>query len=341
MGYAALAFLAGLVMSNPPLVLGLKKFIEYHYGVYTNVYDEVPYAAGTNAFFTYAYLLYREFGPTLSLLTLAGLALALYKRASWDLILVAFIALLYLALANTTFLVQNRYLMTILPVLFLLNARLLDVLASLVPQEGRTALIGLIVLCFAVLSYPAMNTVAYVRTMTEENTSMVSRKWIEEHIPAGSKLLVDAGRTIITSGPRLNQSRKNLEEKLNIIKSLKEGQTFDSPLVRIVDSYSAIYFELLLQHMPEITYDITTTELGRNVRSTEYYQKNGYDYYVHDGDLQFRIEEPQWRAKYPESAAFYERYATSFTLVKAFYPSSTRSGSPILIYRIGPQEERS
>ena len=247
--------------------------------------------------------------------------------------------MLYLALANTTFLVQNRYLRTILPALFLLNARLLDVLAGLLPQGSRSALIGLIVLCAAVLYQPAMNTVAYVRSLTDENTSMVSRKWIEENIPAGSKLLVDAGRTIITSGPRLNQSRKNLEEKLDIIKGLKEGQTFDSPLVRIVDSYSAIYFELLLQNMPEITYDITTTELGRNVRNTEYYRKNGYDYYVHDGDLQFRVEEPQWRAKYPESAAFYEQYASSFTLVKAFYPSKSRSGSPILIYRIGGLRE--
>jgi len=333
MGYAALAFLAGLVVSNPPLVLGLKKFIEYHYGVYTNVYDEVPYAVEGNAFFTYAVLLYREFGPVLSLLSLAGLAFALVKREAWDVVLLVFIAALYLALANTTFLVQNRYLMTMLPVLFLLNARLLDVLARLLPRGGKAAM-GLIALCGVVLYYPATNSVAYVRTLAEENTSMASKKWIEANIPQGSKLLVDAGKTMITSGPRLNQSRKNLEDKLKVIRELKDGQTYDSPLVRIVDSYSAIYFELLLRNMPEITYDITTTELGRNVRIAEYYERNGYDYYVHDGDLEFRIEEPLWRSKYPESAEFYEHYASRFTLIQAFYPSPTRSGSPILIYRI-------
>jgi hypothetical protein len=115
---------------------------------------------------------------------------------------------------------------------------------------------------------------------------------------------------------------------------LQEGETYDSPMVRIVDSYSSIYFELLLQNMPEITYDITTTELGRHLESVEYYQHNGFDYFIHDYDLNYRIKDPIWREKYPKSALFYDTFEKSYTLVKTFAPSSTRSGPTIKIYRI-------
>jgi hypothetical protein len=139
---------------------------------------------------------------------------------------------------------------------------------------------------------------------------------------------------MITSGPRISQSREKLEAQLNIIQNLKEGETYDSRYVKIVDSYSSIYFELLLKNMPEITYDITTTELGRQVESVEYYKENSYDYFIHNQDLNFRIQDPNWREKHPQSAAFYDSFKKNYTLVKTFDPSPTRSGSAIQVYRI-------
>jgi len=182
--------------------------------------------------------------------------------------------------------------------------------------------------------YPIINSVIYIRTLTEENTSIASKKWIEENIPPGSNILMDAGRTIITSGPRLNQSKEKIEEKLNIIKNLKEGETYDSPMVKIVDSYSSIYFELLLKNIPEITYNITSTELGRNVESIEYYKSNGFDYFIHNQGLDYRIIDPLWREKFPKSAIFYDSIDNELELIKSFEPTKTRSGSPIKIYKI-------
>ena len=69
--------------------------------------------------------------------------------------------------------------------------------------------VSLVVLCALIAAFPLINSVKYARTLIEENTSIASKKWIEENIPANSKILMDAGRTIITSGPRLNQSRGN------------------------------------------------------------------------------------------------------------------------------------
>jgi len=328
------AFVAGLIISNPPIVVGFLRFLSYHYGVYTNVSDEVPYAMGSNAYYDYIKILYREFGAPLFLVTLIGIGYGLYKRDDWDYILVAFAIGMYAILGGTTFLVQDRYLMTVFIALFLLTGRFIDdVLGKLRISRGKKAII-LTMALGVLLASPFVTSVKFVRTLSEENTSVVSKRWIEENIPAGSRVLLDAGRTIITFGPRINQCREKLEEQLSIIRNLKQGETYDSPLVRIVDSYSSIYFELLLKNMPEITYDLTSTELGRKVETPDYYKRNGYDYFIHNTDLRFRIEDPVWREKYPKSAEFYDSFDKEFKLIKTFSPSARRSGSTIQIYKI-------
>ncbi len=83
------------------------------------LYEEVPYAIGGNAYYTYLLLLYRDFGPLLSLLTVLSLAYSVIKREIWDFIFLPFIAGLYFILSNTEFLVQNRYMITMFPILFL------------------------------------------------------------------------------------------------------------------------------------------------------------------------------------------------------------------------------
>jgi hypothetical protein len=115
---------------------------------------------------------------------------------------------------------------------------------------------------------------------------------------------------------------------------MKQGQTYDSPMVGIVDSYAAIYFELLLKYVPDVTYQITTTELGRKVMDSDYYKINGYEYFIHNDGLSYRIRDPVWREKYPKSAVFYDSLDQAFKHVKSIEPSPTRSGTTIKIYKI-------
>jgi hypothetical protein len=331
---STIAFTAGFMISNPAVVIGFRKLFTYYYSVYTNVYDEVPYAIGGNAYYTYLLLLYKDFGLFLTIMTTFSLIYAFKKREQWDIIFISFIIGLYMLLSNTEFLVQNRYLITMFPVLFLLNGRFLDSMAfRYCPShnKGRWT-VAMVILVVSVS--PLLGSIQYVRTLTEENTSATAKEWIELNIPSESRLLVDAGRTMITSGPRLNESRKNIENKLFIIKNLKPGETYDSPQVKIVDSSSAIYYELLLRNMPEITYDITTTEHGRRVESADYYRKNGYQYFIHNEGLRWRIDDPLWKKKYPESARFYDTLDKEYGLIKTFQPSPTRGGSTIKIYKI-------
>lgn len=331
---SVIAFLAGIIVTNPTLVFGVHKFIAFHYNVYSNVYDEVPYASEGNGYYTYMMILYRNFGLPFFLVSIAGLLYSLFKRTRIDVILLCYLVVMFLILGGTTFLVQNRYLMILFPVMFIVVGRFLDSSVDRFTTPGSWRNILAVLATCLLLIFPLSKSIAYVRTLSEENTSVASKKWIEENIPAGSKVLMDAGRSIITFGPRLNQSRARLEEQMEIIKGLKQGETYDSPLVRIVDSYAAIYFELLLKNVPEITYDITTTELGRNVEAPEYYKQHGYEYYVHNTSLRYRTDDPLWRNKYPKSALFYDTFDKQYELLKELGPTATRSGAQILIYKV-------
>lgn len=335
-GYSCLAFVAGFLISNPAVVLGLKQWamsFVWQYGIYTNVYDEATYIVG-NAYYTYLIAAYDEFGVLVSAAIGVGILFALIKRSAWDYTLLAFCLVMFLILANSSYLVDKRYMMTMVPVLYLFAARWVDAgcAAALGSPRMRNGVMS--VVAVALIAHPLTRSLEAVTSLTEENTSKVSKRWIEENVPAGSKLLVDAGHTIITSGPRLNQSRRKLEEQLATIRNLKEGQTYDSPQVKIVDSYSSIYFELLLRRTPAITYDITTTELGRKIESIEYYREQGFDYVVHIRDLRHWLDDPAWRKKHPKSAAFYESMDKELTLLQTFAPSRWRSGETVQVFRI-------
>jgi len=331
--YAVLCFVGGLLLSNPAILVGFKQWLMYfvwQYGIYTNVYDEVPYAIQDNGFYTYAILWYKEFGPPLTILTVGGLVMAAVKRTNWDLTFLAFLITMYGILGGTTFLVQNRYLMTLVPVVFLLVGRLVDAGVS---RMGVFQVPAMVCIVAASAAAPYYQAVIQARSLTEENTSVISRQWIERHIPSGSKILVDGGHTILTSGPRLQQSREKLTQQLDVVRSLKEGETYDSPQVKVVDSYAAIYFELLLKTNPPITYDLTTTELGRQIEPLEYYVEHGFEFYIHNADYEDNLNDYNWRAKYPQSTRFFESLGTSLELVATFTPDRYRSGPPIKVYR--------
>lgn len=333
--YAAIWFVGGLLLSNPAILVGFKQWVLYfvwQYGIYTNVYEEVPYALNDNGFYTYAILMWKEFGPFLSALVILAFISSLMRRRAWDVILLSFTLSMYGILGGTTFLVQNRYFMTIVPALFLLVGCTLDRGLALLQRGWQRMAVAVFAMVF-VLAIPFYRSIIETRTLTDENTSVIAKRWIEGNIPAGSKILIDGGRTILTSGPRLNQSRAKIEELIHLIQSLKEGQTYDSPQVKIVDSYSAVYFELLLKTTPAVTYDLTTTELGRQIEPLQFYRDHGFDYFVHNLEYEDHLLDRNWREKYPESTVFYESLQTSLVLLRSFEPSTTRSGPTIAVYK--------
>lgn len=335
---STVAFISGYLISNPAVIVGFKEWIMsfvWRWGVHTNVYNEVPYAVGGNAYLTYIDILRdKELGLPLFLLLAASIIYAFYKRKEWDLVFLPYLAIMFIIIGSTEFLVQIRYLIVLLVVIFLFGGRFVDEVLSRIYLKGKTKGLALGALGMLVFFFPVKQALTLNISLTGENTGVLAKKWIEANIPPGSKLLIDAGRTMITAGPKINQCRERLEEQLKVIKNLKKGETYDSSQVKIVDSYSAIYFELLLENMPEITYNITRTELGRKVNSPQYYKDNNFNYIIHNEGLLFRIRDPNWRKKYPKSVKFYESLGQEFELVKTIFPTRINAGPAIKIYKV-------
>ena len=336
-GYTSLFFVIGFILSNPAIIVGLPKFIDYFFyrtDLYSN-YDKfgaIPYSQ--NAYYDYyAMLKDKEFGLPLFIIAVFGILYSVVKRQKADYILCPLCIAHFLLISNTNFLVQDRYMMLLVPPLLILAARFMIGMVEKIRSKTIANAI-LVIICVLCVIFPTYKSLKYVISLTGENTSKISKKWIEENIPDGSKILLDAGKTMITFGPRLNQSREKIYSRIKEIKKLKEGETFDSIHVRMVDSYSAIYFELLLETDPKISYDITSTELGTKLESVEYYRNNNFDYIIHNEGLNFRLKDPNWRRQYPKPVEFYESLDGEFELIKTIPPTRINSGSTIKIYKV-------
>jgi hypothetical protein len=113
---------------------------------------------------------------------------------------------------------------------------------------------------------------------------------------------------------------------------VEKGKTFDDS--KIVDAQSAVYFEYLLKNLPDTTYNLTSTELGTNAKTSEYYRNNEYDYVITSSFVSWRAYSRQWAEKHPVAAEFYRSVDKTFPIVKRFEPTATRSGPIITIYRV-------
>lgn len=335
---SATSFIIGYILSNPVILTAFKNFIKsflWRANLYNNTIGSVSYSQ--NAYIDYIKILFfKQFYPPLFILIFAGLLYALYKRNKSDCILTPFILFHYFLISGTNYLVQDRYIIPILPVLLLLGSRLLIEIFDNAKIKGKifTYSVYSSVLILLIL-LPLIKTVRFDLTLTDRNTGVIAKEWIERNITPGSKILIDAGRTIITSGPRLSQCRDNLMNTVHKIKQLKEGEILHGNIEsQIVDSYSAIYFELLLDNMPEITYDLTYSGLGRDLEALDYYKNNGFEYIITNGSTRWNAKRPAWRKKYPKSASFYDSLDRELELIKVFMPNLTRSGSTIKIYKI-------
>ena len=178
---------------------------------------------------------------------------------------------------------------------------------------------------------PAISIIPFELSLTRQNTRYWTKGWIEENIPKGSKILIDTGRTINTYSPPISPNAENVIEMVRRIENLEDGNTYDES--RIADAKSAIYFKYLLGALPEVTYDLTSTERGEAVHNYSYYLENGFDYIITSDTITWRTKVPAWREEFSEQAKFYDHLETMEPL-KVFSPGRLRAGPLIKIYRV-------
>jgi 4-amino-4-deoxy-L-arabinose transferase-like glycosyltransferase len=323
---------SGVILGNPAILIGLPKYFEWLrslFGAYQGTADIRDYWTPVNGYKFYFFSLYRNLGLPLLILTLLSLLYYLFKPKKEDLLTLSFPLPFYLVMANSKWVLTDRYMIPIYPFLSILAAAFVVEIMKRLPHRKKMVIASLLIL---MLITPVIKVALFKISLLDQNTRYWAKEWIEANIPPGSKILIDSGRTINTYSPPIFNNRENLISIMDRIETLQEGQTFDDS--RIVDSKSSVYFKYLLNNLPEITYDLTSTELGTKAKSPEYYRKNGYDYVITSSLVKWRAYNDKWASQYPEAANFYKSLDKGFQVVREFKPSLTRSGPTITIYKV-------
>jgi hypothetical protein len=183
------------------------------------------------------------------------------------------------------------------------------------------------------LSFPAFKLCEHNLSLAGPNTRELAREWIERNIPPGSRILMDSGKSVNSAAPTIAENRASLERTL----ARARGNVAEGRIVHdMVDRNALIYYELLLQTVPPIAYDITSTMFGIEVATVDDYLREGYEYFVISDTTRESRTGAYAREHYPRIAAFYASLATDprVELLTRIGPTSRNRGDAYLIYRL-------
>jgi len=101
----------------------------------------------------------------------------------------------------------------------------------------------------------------------------------------------------------------------------------------MVDRNALIFYKLQLETLPELTYDITSTEFNRNIKPYSYYIANGYEYAAVKSDTQdFYLSEFGKKTR-PHLHQFYRDLDARAELIKTVEPDWLHRGERFRIFR--------
>ena len=321
--------LSGIIIGSPGILISPIRYIKYLYnliGAYDGTKDIVPYFSGNNGFLFYAKILAYNMGWPLFIFCLLSLSLMFNRKYKFGiLMLLSFVLPYYIFMASSDWFLADRYMLPIYPMLSIMAALYLVYIIEFFKLKKHTT-----ILCIILIIFPLIKVIPFEVSLTNKNTRYEAKDWIEKNIPKGSKILIDAGKTINTQSAPISPNKANIKKMIHDIENLGNHETLDDS--RIADSRSSIYFKLLLNALPEVTYDLTSTVRGENVKSYSYYINNGFDYVVTSDSVTFMSKTKVWREKFPKQAKFYDNLDKKRP-IKIFTSNRFRQGPTIKIYR--------
>lgn len=328
--FAGLFFVAGFILGNPAIVVKPIAFLQSGFGLKTLEKGKNVYDIDINGWIYYIKILLRDIGLTGATLCLCGVVASVIKPKIEHLLVIILATCLYCLFAQESKLVFARYMIPVVAMLSLAAAVGLEAVLAFFKLKTQNIIILMIVSLQLFNVLP--NIYKYSVSLYGKNTRYLAKEWIEQNIPAKSKILLQTGRSINSDAPPIHQTRKNIENKVKEIKSYLQHQkgTFDAP--GLVDKNAIIYYELLLKTDPKITYNITSTEFYRNIQDYEYYLSNRYEYAIIKSDSQDFYSSDKGMMANPRLYHFYSSLKKKGRLLKEFGPSKYHRGERFRIY---------
>ena len=317
-----------IALMSPDLLLGAGLLLG-NFGAATN-----PEQAGTTRSFIdsvtilrtgdwtgFARLLLQPNNAPLAVAALVGATLGLLRRERWTAILAGSTLLFFAIVSASNRGVSEMYLFPVAPALWVLAAR----------SVREVALPGLAVAAIA-LAISGQSLYAVIRDNTmisQPDTREITKAWIETHVPSGAKILMDGMRFRYVQGVPLNPDAATVARRLEGLESSELGMS---------DQMLSLYREAAAS-VSGPTYELHSTVYGLEVRDLDHYVRESFDYVVISSFNEKRYASEAERARYPESARFYEqvrrdpRLQAVFSIEPALW---RRSGPALTVYAIRP-----
>lgn len=216
-------------------------------------------------------------------------------------------------------------------------------------QFSMSQRIVISLVCFLLILPGGFFIARYDYRAFQKDTRLLAKEWVEEHIPKGTKMLVES------EGPKLQISKRNLQQFYDLAKQEAGVGAFTTHLER--------YYRYRVETVREPAFDITeiyhpwwlrsesvggvqrlVTEKDRDmgnplkprgVMSFDFYKNHGFEYVVTQSTAyETYFKEPKG-TQFPSMQEFYRDLLTRGELVKEFTPGPWSSGGPtVKIFRI-------
>jgi len=295
----------GFFLGCPYAVLDGKAFLasvqKLRWELMTSEYHFASYRVqGSGHWFILTSVLPSAIGAPLTVVSLIGLAYALWKHRPEDLWL-AGLVLTFIGYVGTWDIIKPRYFIYILPLLLLLAARWCVELADrlrAVPLRVAALVAGWGLL----VATPIKAIVQFDRQVAQTPVSVRARAWMERHVPSGTPVAVAAGVPLV---PNEASIRRQLEE----IRAKGIGQGIRlQRLAHYVSSLPVSYDLWLLPYPWREDFDVKDFDFATQ-------RQAGVRYVVVTDEMEHYLADP---SRYPVHVQYYNLVKESGRLVQEF-----------------------
>lgn len=271
--------------------------------------------------------LLKDYNLALTISALLGMGIALMRRHRWDILWMVFIVLFIGIMTMADRNQPERYLLPIMPALWLLSSRAIVAISS---RHGSLTVAGLV--CVAII--PLVGLVRHDIEKMQPDTRVLAKQWIETNVPSGARFLMDGMRYRFIPSPPLNPDKTTVNRLVS--RAAKEG----SDLSRGVSDFALSLYEEALGTVEGPTYELHSTTYGLKLESPSYYVQNCFEYIVTSSYITQRYKpgNPN-RERFPQAARFYEQLPLDprFRLAYQATPAPWKNSGPtISVYEVIP-----
>jgi hypothetical protein len=217
----------------------------------------------------------------------------------------------------------ERYMLPIVPALWLLGARG----AAAVARQRGGVMVGII---GAIIAIPLFTLMRQNHTWGLPDTRVLAKEWIEDHVPPGSKILMDGMRYRFIDSPPLKPDQSTVDRRVG-------GAANEESLSRGVSSRTLELYAKAMKRLEGPKYDLHSTVWGLQVQDLTYYPQACFDYVVTSSAIAKRFEPNADDTYFPKSVRFYSQLLVDpqFTAVYSVAPEPWQvQGPEIIVYEV-------